>query len=102
MASSASREALAAASEKLTADTAQATPAQLATVADEILSVAGLLRAQPRLRRALTDPARSGADRASLVRSLLAGKLTQVTVDGLATLVAGRFGAPSQLLDATE
>jgi F-type H+-transporting ATPase subunit delta len=102
MASSASREALAAAGEKLTADTAKATAAQLATVADEILSVAALLRDQPRLRRALTDPARSGADRASLLRSLLAGKLSQATVDTLATLVSGRFGRPSELLDATE
>jgi F-type H+-transporting ATPase subunit delta len=102
MASSASRLALAGASEKLTADTATATAAQLATIADEILSVAGLLRAQPRLRRALTDPARSGADRGDLLRSLLSGKLAQITVDALATLVAGRFGAPSELLDVTE
>ena len=102
MASSTSRAALAGASERLTADTTKATPAQVATVADEILSVAGLLRAQPRLRRALTDPARSGADRAELLRSLLSGKLTQAAVDSLATLVAGRFGAPSELLDATE
>jgi len=102
MASSASREAYAAALERLTADTTKATAAQLATVADEILSVAALLRDQPRLRRALTDPARSGADRAELLRSLLAGKLTQVAVDSLATLVAGRFGRPSELLDAAE
>ena len=52
--SSVSRESYANASDKLTAATAKATAAQLATVADEILSVAGLLRAQPRLRRALT------------------------------------------------
>jgi F-type H+-transporting ATPase subunit delta len=102
MASSVSREAFAAASEKLTADTAKVTAAQLATVADEILSVAGLLRAQPRLRRALTDPARPGPDRADLLRSLLAGKLSEITVDALATLVAGRFSSPSELLDAVE
>jgi F-type H+-transporting ATPase subunit delta len=102
MASSVSREALAAASEKLTADTAKVTAVQLATVADEILSVAGLLRAQPRLRRALTDPARSGADRGELLRSLLAGKLSEISVDTLATLVSGRFSAPSELLDAAE
>jgi F-type H+-transporting ATPase subunit delta len=102
MASSVSREALSAASEKLSADTAKVTAAQLATVADEILSVAGLLRAQPRLRRALVDPARSGAQRADLVRSLLAGKLSEIAVDAVATLVSGRFGAPTELLDATE
>jgi F-type H+-transporting ATPase subunit delta len=102
MASSVSREAFAKASEKLTADTAKVTAAQLATVADEILSVAGLLRAQPRLRRALTDPARGSADRAELLRSLLAGKLSEITVDTLATLVSGRFGSAGELLDATE
>jgi F-type H+-transporting ATPase subunit delta len=102
MASGASREALAAASEQLSAATATATDAQLAIVADEILSVAALLRAQPRLRRALTDPARSGADRTALLRSLLSGKLAAVTVDSLGALVAGRFGRPSGLLDATE
>jgi F-type H+-transporting ATPase subunit delta len=102
MASSVSRESLATASAKLTAATAKVTAAQLATVADEILSVAGLLRAQPRLRRALTDPARSGADRADLLRSLVAGKLSEIAVDTLATLVAGRFGSSADLLDATE
>jgi F-type H+-transporting ATPase subunit delta len=102
MASTGSRDSFAAASGKLTADTAKVTAAQLATVADEILSVAGLLRAQPRLRRALTDSARSGDQRAELLRSLLSGKLSEITVDTLATLVAGRFGAPSELLDATE
>jgi F-type H+-transporting ATPase subunit delta len=102
MASGASRESYAAATERLAADTGKATAAQLATVADEILSVAGLLRAQPRLRRALTDSARSGADRAELLRSLLAAKLSEITVDTLATLVTGRFGTPSELLDATE
>jgi F-type H+-transporting ATPase subunit delta len=102
MASSVSREALLAAQQRLTADTAKATATQLATVADEILSVAALLRAQPRLRRALTDPSRSGSDRAELLRSLLSGKLTQVAVDTVATLVGGRFSRPAELLDAAE
>jgi F-type H+-transporting ATPase subunit delta len=102
MASSASQQAYTAASEKLTAGTGTATDAQLATVADEILSVAGLLRAQPRLRRALTDPARSGEDRAELLRSLLAAKLSATTVEALTTLVSGRFSRPTELLDVTE
>lgn len=102
MASSVSREAYAAALEKLTADTAKVTAAQLATVADEILSVAVLLRAQPRLRRALTDPARSGPDRAALLRSLLAGKITEAAVDTVSALVSGRFSNGSELLDRAE
>jgi F-type H+-transporting ATPase subunit delta len=102
MASSHSRGSYAAALETLTAGTARATGPQLATVADEILSVAGLLRAEPRLRRALTDPSRSGEQRAELLRGLLSGKLSKATVDTLSTLVAGRWGRPTELLDATE
>lgn len=102
MASGATNQAYADAAERLRADTATSTGTQLATVADEILSVAGLLRGQPRLRRALTDPSRPGDDRADLFRSLLAGKAAEATVDVLATLVAGRFSKPSDLLDASE
>jgi F-type H+-transporting ATPase subunit delta len=102
MASSVSQQAYNSAVEKLTAGTGSATAAQLATVADEILSVAGLLRAEPRLRRALTDPSRAGAERAELLRSLLAGKLSEATVDTLTTTVSGRFSRPTELLDVTE
>ncbi|WP_250027440.1 F0F1 ATP synthase subunit delta [Paractinoplanes maris] len=102
MASSVSQQAQAEASEKFAAGTSTASAAQVATAADEILSVAGLLRAQPRLRRALTDPSRSGADRGGLVRSLLSGKVSPVVLDTLATLVAGRFSRPSQVLDSVE
>jgi F-type H+-transporting ATPase subunit delta len=102
MASSVSRESYANASDKLSADTGRASAQQLATVADEVLSVAGLLRAEPRLRRALTDPSRDPADRARLLRGLLSGKLSQATVDAMTTLVGGRWARPSELLDATE
>jgi F-type H+-transporting ATPase subunit delta len=96
------RESYADAADKLTADTGTASVQQLATVADEVLSVAELLRAQPRLRRALTDPSREPADRARLLRGLLSGKLSQATVDALTALVAGRWSRPTELLDATE
>jgi F-type H+-transporting ATPase subunit delta len=102
MPSGVGRESYADAHDKLTADTGKATAAQLSTIADEILSVAALLRAEPRLRRALTDPTRRGAERADLLRGLVSGKLSDVTVDILATLVSGRWATPSQLLDATE
>ena len=102
MASIVNRESYADAADKLSADTRAASAQQLATVADEMLSVAGLLRAEPRLRRALTDPSRQPADRAGLLRGLLAGKLSQATVDALTTLVAGRWSRPSEVLDSTE
>jgi F-type H+-transporting ATPase subunit delta len=102
MPSGVGRESYADALDKLTADTRKATAEELATIADEILSVAGLLRAEPRLRRALTDPSRRGEERADLLRGLLSGQLSKVTMDTLATLVRGRWATPSQLLDATE
>jgi F-type H+-transporting ATPase subunit delta len=102
MASIVNRESYADASDKLSADTSTASAQQLATVGDEVLAVAALLRAQPRLRRALTDPSREPRERADLLRGLLSGKLSQATVDAMATLVSGRWGAPSELLDATE
>lgn len=102
MASMVNRESYAEALNRLSADTGTATAAQLTTVADEILSAAGLLRAEPRLRRALTDPSRSGEERGDLLRGLLSGKLSEPTVDALAALVAGRWSRPTDLLDATE
>ncbi|MEV6298460.1 F0F1 ATP synthase subunit delta [Actinoplanes sp. NPDC051861] len=102
MASGVSRAAYGDASEQLASSTATATAPQLATVADEILSVAGLLRAQPRLRRQLTNPSRTGSDRAGLIKELLSGKVSEATVNVLAALVNGRLSRPSELLDATE
>jgi F-type H+-transporting ATPase subunit delta len=102
MASTGSRESYAEARDKLAAGTAKASAAQLATVADEILSVSRMLRAEPRLRRALTDPSRSGAERAALLRSLLSGKLAQITVEVTGALIAGRWSRPTELLDASE
>jgi F-type H+-transporting ATPase subunit delta len=100
--SSASREAYAAAADQLTASAGTATAAQLATTADDILSVAAVLRSQPRLRRALIDPSRSGDDRAGLLSSLLSGKVSAQALEVLSTLVAGRWSTPNELLNATE
>ena len=96
------RESFAAAADKLVAGTASANAGDRARVADELLSVAALLRAQPRLRRALTDPSRSRSDRSELIVSLIGGKVTTVVVDVMAVLVAGRWSRPADLLDATE
>jgi F-type H+-transporting ATPase subunit delta len=70
--------------------------------AGEILSFAGLLAREPRLRRALSDPSRSADDRAALVAGLLQGKLSDEAISLLGTLARGRWSAPSELLDAAE
>lgn len=98
----ASREAYAAAADILTAYARRATPANIMVLADELLAVARLLAGEPRLRRALTDPSRSGAQRVELLRSLLSGKVQAKTIEVVGALVAGRWSAPSELLTATE
>lgn len=54
------------------------------------------------MRRALSDPARAGADRAALLRGLLGQQVSEPTRELLDTLVAGRWSAPSELLDGCE
>jgi F-type H+-transporting ATPase subunit delta len=98
----ASRASYAAVRERLDGFAAGATAGQLRTVADDLLEVARLLAGQPRLRRALSDPARSGDDRSGLLRGLLAGRISDDTQPLLDTLVAGRWSAATELLDGCE
>ncbi|BCB79483.1 F0F1 ATP synthase subunit delta [Phytohabitans flavus] len=99
---SVSRESYAAASERLEAHARRANPETIAGTAGDVLGVADLLRREPRLRRALSDPARPGEDRAGLLSTLLEGKVGKPALDMVGALVAGRWSAPSELLGATE
>jgi F-type H+-transporting ATPase subunit delta len=96
------RESYAEAVERLNALATGERPVPLVGIGDEILATAYLLERQPRLRRALTDPARAGEDRAELLGSLLGGKVSQDAEGLLRTLVAGRWSSPGELLDLTE
>jgi F-type H+-transporting ATPase subunit delta len=112
----ASRRSYATALESLDALAAGATPEQLRTLADELLTVAGLLSGEVRLRRAMSDPGRSAPHRVALLRDLLgpprsgsgraaagaAGRVGRSTLELLEVLVAGRWSAASELLDACE
>lgn len=98
----ASRQSYAIAAERLDAFVAGATAEQVSTVADELLTVARLLVDQPRLRRALSDPARSGEDRSGLLSGLLSGKVDDDTAVLLSTLVSGRWSTATELLDGCE
>jgi F-type H+-transporting ATPase subunit delta len=98
----ASRVSYAAATERLDTLATDATGAQLRTVADELFAVAQLLVTQPRLRRALADPARPGTDRAALLRELLGDQVGDDTRTLLDALVGGRWSAPSELLGGCE
>jgi F-type H+-transporting ATPase subunit delta len=69
-------------------------------VGDALFSVAALLDGQPSLRAALTDPARSGDDKAALVRSLLGGKMAEQVVDLMSGMVRTRWSSPRDLAEA--
>jgi len=96
----ASRESYAAAVEGL--NEYEATPEQLAVTGDEILTVADLLRREPRLRRALADASRDADERAGLLEGLLGAKVGDAGLQLSTALVRGRWSAPSELLDAIE
>ncbi|MET8264159.1 F0F1 ATP synthase subunit delta [Micromonospora arida] len=98
----ASRESYKAGAERLDAYVRGTDAVSAAQTANDLLAVAGLLRREPRLRRALSDPARSGADRAELLGGMLRGKIGDDALDLLAALVSGRWSAPSELLDGVE
>ncbi|HEY7224940.1 MAG TPA: F0F1 ATP synthase subunit delta [Micromonosporaceae bacterium] len=76
--------------------------ARLASIADDLLAVAMLLEKQPGLRRALTDPSRSGEDRAGLLDSLLESRMAEDARSPLRVLVAGRWSSGSELLTTVE
>lgn len=98
----ASRESYKVAADRLDAYVRGAEPSAVAAAADELLSVAALLRREPRLRRALSDPARSGEDRTGLLTGILGGKVGADALGLLTALVSGRWSAPSELLDGAE
>jgi F-type H+-transporting ATPase subunit delta len=81
---------------------AGASVSSLARVADQLLDVADLLGREPRLRRALADPARSAVDRAELIRQVLIGKVDAEALGLIETLVAARWPTAGALRDAAE
>jgi F-type H+-transporting ATPase subunit delta len=96
----ASREAYAPALDRL--NELAASGRSLAGVGDEILGVAEVLGREPRLRRALADPSRSGDERAALLTSVLEGKVSAEAGDLLRRLAAGRWSSGNGLLNAVE
>lgn len=97
----ASREALAAARERLEAltDTPSVDAAELA---DQLAQVTGLLDREVTLRRVLTEPAREGEAKAELVGRLLAGQVDGPAADLTAGMVRSRWSRSRDLVDSLE
>lgn len=71
-------------------------------VADELFAALDVLDESAALRRALTDPAREPAERATVVRSLFSSKAQRSTVSLLEAVVSRRWGAERDLGEAIE
>ncbi|MFE1314130.1 F0F1 ATP synthase subunit delta [Streptomyces sp. NPDC058755] len=97
----ASREALAAARERLDALT-DSTSVDAVQLADELAAVTALLDREPSLRRVLTDPAQPGEAKAELVRRLVGGQVGETTLDVVSGMVRSRWSQPRDLVDSLE
>ncbi|MFF3499223.1 F0F1 ATP synthase subunit delta [Streptomyces sp. NPDC003247] len=97
----ASREALAAARERLDALT-DSTSVDAAQLAAELAAVTALLDREVSLRRVLTDPAQDGEAKAGLAQRLLGGQVSGTTADLVAGLVRSRWSQSRDLVDALE
>jgi F-type H+-transporting ATPase subunit delta len=97
----ASREALAAARERLDTLTDN-TAVDAGRLADELAAVTALLDREVSLRRVLTDPAQAGEAKAELVQRLLGAQVSGETADLVAGLVRSRWSQSRDLVDALE
>ncbi|MGV9554580.1 F0F1 ATP synthase subunit delta [Streptomyces sp. NPDC003401] len=97
----ASREALAAARERLDALTDN-TSVDAARLAAELAAVTALLDREVSLRRVLTDPAQSGEAKAELAQRLLGTQISGTAADLVAGLVRSRWSQSRDLVDALE
>ncbi|MFE3495697.1 F0F1 ATP synthase subunit delta [Streptomyces sp. NPDC059175] len=97
----ASREALAAARERLDALTDN-TSVDAAKLAEELAAVTALLDREVSLRRVLTDPAQAGEAKAQLAERLLSGQVGGETVDLVSGMVRSRWSQSRDLVDAIE
>jgi F-type H+-transporting ATPase subunit delta len=97
----ASRGALLAAREQLDALT-DSTRVDPATLAGELAAVTALLHREGTLRRALSDPSKSGEAKADLVRRLIGGQVGGPTLDLLSGMARARWSHPRDLVDAIE
>jgi F-type H+-transporting ATPase subunit delta len=97
-----SRAALVVSRERLAATTRGAAGPGVLALADELFAVARLLEGNMSLRRALSDASAQPGDRAGLAGQLLAGKVSEATVDLTQTVARQRWSRPLDLVEAVE
>ncbi|WP_406145916.1 F0F1 ATP synthase subunit delta [Streptomyces sp. NBC_01012] len=97
----ASREALAAARERLDALT-DSTSVDAAKLAEELAAVTALLHREVSLRRVLTDPSQGAEAKAELAGRLLSGQVGGEVVDLVSGMVRSRWSQSRDLVDSVE
>jgi F-type H+-transporting ATPase subunit delta len=76
--------------------------ADRAALGGDLFAVLHLIDREHGLRRAVSDPARDGADKARLVQILLEGKISPAALELVADVARLRWSKPSELSDAVE
>lgn len=97
----ASRESLAAARETL-GTLVRSGDTDLGGLSNDLFDLTEVLDRERALRRALTDPARSGDDRAGLARAVAGERVGSAALDVLVWAVRARWSAPRDLSDGLE
>jgi F-type H+-transporting ATPase subunit delta len=69
---------------------------------EDLFAVTTLLDESIGLRRALTDPSRSGESKADFVRRALAGRVSPAALEVVAALASGTWSAGREIADAAE
>ncbi|NIZ92485.1 F0F1 ATP synthase subunit delta [Kineococcus rubinsiae] len=69
---------------------------------EDLFAVTTLLDESIGLRRALTDPSRSGESKADFVRRALAGRISPAALEVVAALASGTWSAGREIADAAE
>lgn len=77
-------------------------PAATLSLAQELFGVLGMVDSSAGLRRALTDPSRSAAEKSALVTQLVHGKVSAQAEAIVGQLAASRWGAARDIGDALE
>lgn len=72
------------------------------TIGTELFGVAGLLDAEPSLRRTVTDPGLAGQARAQLFRQVLGNRVSEATAEVVAAGAAERWSSGRDLADGLE
>ena len=97
-----SREALSALGDRLVSETTSASVEDLEKLGDELLSVAGVLIANPVLRRTLTESSTELDGRARLTHQLFDGKVSTQVVDLLDDAVRRPWASGADLREAVQ